>query len=244
LAPQVGLDTTLRLTAEGFIAASHCKHKTYTRENRISPEFGGTLGGPRRSQGPCLPRCALGPARCEQETRGTSPEFPRRASPDVDEPVRSRQPGDPGTTNHIDNIDPRVLRGGRFSEKIEIGVPDDQGYMRLIDRYLGPIPVATGPVPQHIVSQLKGISPADLQALVSTAKRMAINRMKNGDHGLPPLFWDDSEEALKRNKVHPLGGRLEAVMSPSTPLSQSPNLASDKSRFRRRAWRSPSVQAP
>jgi hypothetical protein len=26
-----------------------------------------------------------------------------------------------GTTNHIDNIDPRVLRGGRFTEKIEIG---------------------------------------------------------------------------------------------------------------------------
>ena len=49
-----------------------------------------------------------------------------------------------GTTNHIDNIDPRVLRGGRFTEKIEIGVPDDQGYLRLIDKYLGPIPLAAG----------------------------------------------------------------------------------------------------
>ena len=28
-----------------------------------------------------------------------------------------------GTTNHIDHIDPRVLRGGRFTEKIEVGVP-------------------------------------------------------------------------------------------------------------------------
>ena len=45
-----------------------------------------------------------------------------------------------GTTNHIDNIDPRVLRGGRFTEKIEIGVPDDQGYLRLIDKYLGTDP--------------------------------------------------------------------------------------------------------
>src|ERR1035441_8822226 len=37
--------TTLRLTAERLIAASHCKHKTYTREKPIILEFGGTLGG-------------------------------------------------------------------------------------------------------------------------------------------------------------------------------------------------------
>ena len=42
-----------------------------------------------------------------------------------------------GTTNHIDSIDPRVLRGGRFGEKIELGVPDDAGYLKLIERYLG-----------------------------------------------------------------------------------------------------------
>ena len=45
LAPQVGFEpTTLRLTAERLIAASHCKHKAYTRENPIIAEFGGTLG--------------------------------------------------------------------------------------------------------------------------------------------------------------------------------------------------------
>ena len=43
-----------------------------------------------------------------------------------------------GTTNHIDNIDSRVLRGGRFSDKLEIGMPDDQGYLRLLRKYLGP----------------------------------------------------------------------------------------------------------
>jgi transitional endoplasmic reticulum ATPase len=41
------------------------------------------------------------------------------------------------TTNHIDQIDPRVLRGGRFSEKIEIGSPDAAGCRRLLERYLG-----------------------------------------------------------------------------------------------------------
>jgi transitional endoplasmic reticulum ATPase len=107
-----------------------------------------------------------------------------------------------GTTNHIENIDPRVLRGGRFTEKIEIDVPDDQGYLRLIDRYLGPIPLAAGLATHDILSRLRGISPADLEALVSTAKRMAMNRMKESDAVLPPLVWDDFDEALKRNQVH------------------------------------------
>ena len=58
-----------------------------------------------------------------------------------------------GTTNHIEHIDPRVLRGGRFTEKIEVGIPDDQGYLRLIERYLGPIPLAAGfNVPRSFVS--------------------------------------------------------------------------------------------
>ena len=53
LAPQVGLEpTTLRLTAEGIVAASRCKHKTYTRKNRILPEFGGTLRFSFRCQFP------------------------------------------------------------------------------------------------------------------------------------------------------------------------------------------------
>jgi transitional endoplasmic reticulum ATPase len=106
-----------------------------------------------------------------------------------------------GTTNHIDHIDPRVLRGGRFTEKIEIGVPDDQGYLRLIEKYLGSIPLGASLTRYVIVGRIRGISPADLQALVSTAKRMAMNRMKDGEATLPPLIWDDFEQALERNRV-------------------------------------------
>jgi hypothetical protein len=53
----------------------------------------------------------------------------------------------------------------------------------------------------HILNRLRGISPADLQALVSTAKRMAMNRMKDGEESLPPLIWRDFEEALTRNQI-------------------------------------------
>jgi transitional endoplasmic reticulum ATPase len=105
-----------------------------------------------------------------------------------------------GTTNHIDHIDPRVLRGGRFTEKIEVGVPDDQGYLRLIGKYLGPIPLAAGLTCHDLLARLRGISPADLQGLVNTAKRMAMNRMKASDEALPPLNWEDFEQALERTR--------------------------------------------
>jgi SpoVK/Ycf46/Vps4 family AAA+-type ATPase len=108
-----------------------------------------------------------------------------------------------GTTNHIDRIDPRVLRGGRFTEKIEVGVPDDQGYLRLIAKYLGPIPLAAGLTCHDLLARLRGISPADLQGLVNTAKRMAMNRMMANDEALPPLIWQDFEQALQRNHVCP-----------------------------------------
>ena len=105
-----------------------------------------------------------------------------------------------GTTNHIDHIDPRVLRGGRFTEKIEVGVPDDQGYLRLIEKYLGPIPLAAGLTCHDLLARLRGISPADLQGLVNTAKRMAMNRMTANDEALPPLIWEDFEHALERTQ--------------------------------------------
>jgi transitional endoplasmic reticulum ATPase len=105
-----------------------------------------------------------------------------------------------GTTNHIDNIDPRVLRGGRFTEKIEVGLPDDQGYLRLIEKYLGPIQLGDGFTCDELLNRLRGISPADLQGLVNTAKRMAMNRMKTSDEALPPLIWEDFELALERTR--------------------------------------------
>jgi transitional endoplasmic reticulum ATPase len=106
-----------------------------------------------------------------------------------------------GTTNHIDDIDPRVLRGGRFTEKIEVCPPDDNGYLRLIEKYLGPIPLAADFGSNDLLARLRGISPADLLALVNTAKRMAMNRMAESAEALPPLVWDDFEKALQRNQV-------------------------------------------
>lgn len=103
-----------------------------------------------------------------------------------------------GTTNYIDRIDPRILRGGRFSEKIEIGIPDDGGYRKLIGRYLGKARVASGVTLDSLIDQVRGISPADLEATIIAAKRAAMCRMQTASDDLPPLIAEDFEAALGR----------------------------------------------
>ena len=102
-----------------------------------------------------------------------------------------------GTTNHPEDIDPRVLRGGRFSEKIHIPLPETDQRTLLLDRYLKGARLAPGLTTNEIADRLSGMSPADLQAISITAKRMAFNRLDAGDQ-LPPLNWNDFEMAVER----------------------------------------------
>ena len=106
-----------------------------------------------------------------------------------------------GTTNHVDQIDPRVLRGGRFGEKIGIGVPDSAGYRKLIARYLGRAGLTDGLTVESLIEQLQGVSPADLEAICKAAKRFALRRLPEGGDELPPLEWDDFAQAIKRVHV-------------------------------------------
>jgi len=49
----------------------------------------------------------------------------------------------------------------------------------------------------YMARRLNGMSPADLQAMSTAAKRMAFNRLNIGDQ-LPPLNWSDFEMAIER----------------------------------------------
>jgi transitional endoplasmic reticulum ATPase len=103
-----------------------------------------------------------------------------------------------GTTNFLERIDPRILRGGRFSEKIDIGAPDEAGYRLLLARYLGKARLADGVTPETFIDRIQGMSPADLEATINTMKRVALRRMAAGASELPPLQVEDFEEALRR----------------------------------------------
>lgn len=102
-----------------------------------------------------------------------------------------------GTTNHPENIDPRVLRGGRFSEKIRIEPPGAEQRAQLLGLYLKGARLEPGLTIGDIARRLSGVSPADLEAISMAAKRMAFNRMNIGDL-LPPLNWSDFEMAVER----------------------------------------------
>ena len=100
-----------------------------------------------------------------------------------------------GTTNHLERIDPAILRGGRFSEKIEIGPPGPANRERLLRKYLDGVQFDVAI--NRLVERLAGLSPADLEAICKTAVRNAFGRSER-DNYIPPLVWDDFEHAIRR----------------------------------------------
>jgi len=106
-----------------------------------------------------------------------------------------------GTTNHLESIDPAILRGGRFSEKLGIGTPDQAGYRRLLKKHLDGVRLVEGLSSELLAERLSGASPADLEAICNSAKRMAMRRMAHDRDELPPLVWRDFAEAMKRVQV-------------------------------------------
>jgi transitional endoplasmic reticulum ATPase len=102
-----------------------------------------------------------------------------------------------GTTNNPENIDSRVLRGSRFSEKLAILLPRVDQRIQLLKIFLNGTRLDTGIGLDGIAGDLDGASPADLQAICTAAKRMAFNRLTDGDQ-LPPLNRSDFDRAAQR----------------------------------------------
>jgi transitional endoplasmic reticulum ATPase len=103
-----------------------------------------------------------------------------------------------GATNHPDRLDSRIIRGGRFSEKIEITVPGPANRERLLRKLLGDTAAAV-PIPT-LVEKTAGMAPADIEAIVQAARRFAFGRSDRDDR-LPPLEVSDFDRAIER--VHP-----------------------------------------
>lgn len=104
-----------------------------------------------------------------------------------------------GTTNHLDRIDPAILRGGRFSEKIEITLPGPANRERLLRKYLQGLTTTLDLA--ALADRLGPISPADIEAICKSAARRAFGR-GNNDDCVPPLVEDDFDHAIKRVVTH------------------------------------------
>ncbi len=76
-----------------------------------------------------------------------------------------------GATNRIDDLDPAILRPGRFDRKVLVGLPDGKDRARMLRQMLKGSRLAAGFDPTWLVAQTHGMSPADLKALVQDVKR-------------------------------------------------------------------------
>jgi transitional endoplasmic reticulum ATPase len=85
----------------------------------------------------------------------------------------SKKKGQPvlfmGATNVPWQLDPAVLRPGRFDEKVYVGLPDLPARRRLLDIHLGSRPVADDVDLDGIADRLEGYSGADIKYLCDRA---------------------------------------------------------------------------
>src|SRR4051812_28620773 len=96
-----------------------------------------------------------------------------------------------GASNRPDQIDPAMLRGGRLSRTIILGLPDEPGRLALLSLYTARMPTV-GVRLGELARDTEGMSPADLKAVCQEAGLTAMSR------DAPSVTHDDFTEALQR----------------------------------------------
>jgi transitional endoplasmic reticulum ATPase len=97
-----------------------------------------------------------------------------------------------GATNRIDQLDPAILRGGRLSRTIILGLPDEPGRLAILRVYTARMPTV-GVGLEALAGRTEGFSPADLKALCQEA---ALAAMARGAEAI--VEQQDFEAALDR----------------------------------------------
>ena len=100
-------------------------------------------------------------------------------------------------TNMADELDPALRRPGRFDREIEIGVPDAEGRLEILEIHSRGMPLAEEVSLQDMARRTHGYSGADLAALCREAAMSALRRLlpelSSGEDGIPA----EKLEALK-----------------------------------------------
>ena len=113
-----------------------------------------------------------------------------------------------GATNRPDQVDPALLRGGRLSRTIVLGLPDEAGRMLILTRFTERMPTV-GVRLEELATMTDGFSPADLKALTQEAALSAMGRQREDDAndatpGTPGrVEHDDFVRALERLRPEP-----------------------------------------
>src|SRR3989441_2642020 len=82
-----------------------------------------------------------------------------------------------GATNRINSIDPALRRPGRFDREIEIGVPDRDGRLEILQIHTRGMPLAEDVDLKKLADVTHGFVGADLEALAKEAAIRALRRI-------------------------------------------------------------------
>jgi transitional endoplasmic reticulum ATPase len=108
-----------------------------------------------------------------------------------------------GATNRPDQLDPALLRGGRLSRTIVLGLPGDEGRLAILRLYTARMPTVAVRL-EELARQTEGMSPADLKALCQEAGLAAMTRLgpadgaADGEARSSAVEHQDFEDALRR----------------------------------------------
>ncbi|MDQ3740326.1 MAG: AAA family ATPase, partial [Actinomycetota bacterium] len=96
-----------------------------------------------------------------------------------------------GATNRPDQLDPALLRGGRLSRTIMLGLPDEEGRLALLRLNTARMPTVAVRL-EEIARDTEGMSPADVKALCQEAALAAMTRGSEGS-----VTHDDFVDAIE-----------------------------------------------
>jgi transitional endoplasmic reticulum ATPase len=83
-----------------------------------------------------------------------------------------------GATNRLDALDPALRRGGRFDREIEIGVPDADGRLEILQVHTRGMPLAEGVDLDQYADSTHGFVGADLESLAKEGAMNALRRIR------------------------------------------------------------------
>ena len=97
-----------------------------------------------------------------------------------------------GATNRVDIIDKALLRPGRFSRQITIGLPDKLGRLDILKVHARNKPLADDVLLERLASRTGGFSGAELANILNEAGLLAVRYKKSS------ITNDEVNEALER----------------------------------------------
>ena len=92
-----------------------------------------------------------------------------------------------GATNRVDAVDPALRRPGRFDREIEIGVPDTNGRLEILQVHTRGMPLADDVDIERYAQNTHGFVGADIESLAKEAAMNALRRIQ------PELDLDSEE---------------------------------------------------